>query len=97
MTVGKMTEIGEKLLRLNLEDISINIVPGETKTLYNEKQEKNISYYSMHEQQTADLLNEKFRPYTASVSAQDLQIPELSNQDDYYDNTGNTLKNILED
>lgn len=76
---------------VDLKHMIIEMMPGEGKyTSYGQ------SVYTLHKQETADLLNEKFRPYGKKYSADELQIVELQNTTSYNTNTTDNLDDLLD-
>lgn len=89
MTVNQMISILSFLNGINLEDIRIEMLPGEaTNNKYG------YSVYSVHKKEVADLLNNYFRPHSEKISIEQLGAVELSNKEAYYNNTGTSLGEI---
>ena len=63
------------------------MLPGEG----NVTTDRGQSVYSAHKQEVADLLNEKFRPNGQYIDAADLEVYELRNTTDYFDDDTSTL------
>lgn len=77
LSVADMIEYYKLVQNMQLGNISVMTVPGEG--LYTEQ--TNIgrqAVYSVYREETADLLNEYFRPYSPKMQADELQITELT-------------------
>lgn len=88
LTIGEAGAYVKKAMKLDMDKIEMYIVPGEGAP--------NNVHYTIHKNETAELLNEKFRPYSSKVPAEELNVIELSHKSDYYDNSGNTMGEIDE-
>ena len=73
-----------------MDDIHFYTVPGEGCTAY-----KGQSVWSVHLEPLAELLNENFRPFDDPVPAEELNLVELQNTTDYYDDNKSTVGDIL--
>lgn len=71
---------------IDMEKISLFLLPGEG-TMHNGQ-----SVWSVHAEAAAELLNERFRPYSEDIPADELNIIELVNTNDYFDDTGEHFK-----
>lgn len=75
-----------------MENVTVRMVPGEDL----EKGEVNNYYgYTIHEQETVDVLNEYFRPYQEKLFADDLNIFEVKNTVPYYDDDYSNFGDII--
>lgn len=89
LSVADAMSFSNLAFSVNMDNVTMFIVPGEGLT-YNGQ-----SVWSMHLYETADMLNEHFRPYTADVPAEQLKIIELAHTGEYYENTQDSLDEIL--
>lgn len=75
-----------------MENVTVRMVPGEDLV----PGDINEYYgYSIHEQETVDMLNEYFRPYQESLFAEDLKITEIKNTVSYYDDDSSNFGDIM--
>lgn len=78
---------------IDLDDVTVNMVPGEAVDNYN-----GYSVYSIHKKATVDMLNKYFRPYQTPLEYDSLPIYELVESDyyttDVYDENQDTLQDI---
>ncbi len=63
-----------------------DLVPGDINEFYG---------YSIHKEETADILNEYFRPYQASMYSDELKITEVKNTVSYYDDDQTSFSDIV--
>ena len=89
MTVSKMMDFYKLAHTLDLTNIDIHMLPGEATV------NENQSVYSLHKDKTAELLNSYFRPHSDIVPVEQLQIIELKNKTDNYDNNTTTFNDII--
>lgn len=80
---------------IDLDDVTVNMVPGEAVNNYN-----GYSVYSIHKKATVDMLNKYFRPYQTPLEDDSLPIYELVESDyyttDVYDENQDTLQDIAD-
>lgn len=79
LSVGEMIDLAKKVQTYSGANITAKMIPGQTATHTNVGGYRNQSVYSVHLQETADLLNEFFRPYSDPVPAEELTCIELVN------------------
>lgn len=93
MTLKEMSILSDFGGLMDLNDVSVHMVPGEGVKDYN-----GYDVYSIHKQATVDLLNKYFRPYQTDLHYDDLPITEIVESDyygtDLYDDTRDTLQEI---
>lgn len=89
LTVQEFKDIIYIGTNLELEDVSIYMVPGEA-AMYN-----GYSVWSVHADETAEMLNTYFRKYQGDVEVYDLQMIELANTIDIYENTQDNFQELL--
>ena len=89
LSMSDMKKYASLALNINMDSIKMFIVPGEGITY------KGQSVWSMHYYETADMLNEYFRPYGDDVPASSLKIKELAHTGEYYENTQDNLGDII--
>ena len=92
--LSKLADFGSTLL---MENVSVNMVPGED-AMYYASDGVEYSIYSIHKQATIDMLNESFRPYQNPMLLSDSNIIEYVSEYEYsynlYDDTGATFKEL---
>ena len=91
LTAADILTYAQKVSKINLEDMEMYMVPGESA-----RSAEGLSIWSVHKKEVADLLNEKFRPYTDDVPASELKCIEVSNRYGYYNENGNTAQDIID-
>ncbi len=77
--------------RLTLDSVNIFMVPGEG-AMWNGQ-----SVYSIHKNETIDIINGYFRPYQNEVYPEESTITELIPEGQYLDNTNDGNKENLDD
>lgn len=87
-TVLSMVEL---VMGIEMEDISFHMVPGEGCTAPNGQ-----SVWSVHIDPLLEIINESFRPYEEPLTADDLNLVELQNTTDIYDNNTSTVGDLLD-
>jgi len=90
MSIKEMTKYARVAIGIDTKSIEMHTIPGEFANM------DGFSYWSMHEDEVAELLNKKFRPYSSSVPVDELKILELSKTITDYDKNGNTIQDILD-
>ena len=91
MSVGEMKDMAGVVLNFDMEKCTFYMLPGEGDV----NSDRGESVYSMHKQEVADLLNEKFRSNGQYIDVSDLEVYELENTSDYFDDDSNTIGDIL--
>lgn len=99
MSVADLTKLGDFAGTLSMENVRVNMVPGEgldNDHLYTGSDGKQYSLYSIHKRQAIDMLNKYFRPYQRKMTEMDTAIVELITEHtyDFYDDTGATLAEL---
>ena len=89
MTVGEMANFANLLFDIDMKNVRIHIVPGEAKTINRQ------SVYCMHADDTADLLNEYFRPYSNDVPVDKLKIIREAHTGNWYENTEDNFDDLI--
>lgn len=77
--------------KVDMNNMFIETPPGQSGN-YNGQ-----SVYSIHKDDFAELLNERFRPYGKKYSADELNVVELWNTTNYYENNGDDFTALLTD
>ena len=86
--IGMISEFAQTV---PMENVTVHMVPGEDLV----PGDINEYYgYSVHEQETVDLLNECFRPYQEELYAEDLHLCEVKHTAEYYDNDSSNFGDI---
>lgn len=91
LNVKTVLSLVEVMMQIDENDISFFTVPGEGCTAPNGQ-----SVWSVHLEPLAELLNENFHPFDEPVPASELNLVELQNTTDYYDNNNSTVGDILD-
>ena len=97
MSVDDLSKLADFGATLQMENVSVNMVPGED-AMYYAADGIEYSIYSIHKQATIDMLNESFRPYQNPMLLADSNIMEYVSEYEYsynlYDDTGATFKEL---
>lgn len=95
LSIGDMSKIADFASTISMENAQVNMVPGEDAKFW--AADGNVySVYSVHKQETIDLLNEYYRPYQRKMTESDTSIVELITEHQYetYDDMGASLDDI---
>lgn len=95
LSIGDMSKIADFASTISMENAQVNMVPGEDAKFW--ASDGNVySVYSVHKQETIDLLNEYYRPYQRKMTESDTSIVELITEHQYetYDDMGASLDDI---
>ena len=90
MTVKNILDIGLEALKLSAENITFHIVPGESCSV------NGLSVWTVHKEVLAEILNTYFRPFDDPVPAEELNIIEVKNSVDYYDDLTTGVDDYIE-
>lgn len=90
LTMADILAYAQEASKLDLAKVEMYMVPGEP--TYSDD---GLSIYGIHKDELADLLNQKFRPHTDDVLAENLNVIEVSHDYDYYDQNGNSIQDLL--
>lgn len=97
MSVDDLSKLADFSSTLKLDNVSVNMVPGED-AMYYAADGMEYSIYSIHKQATIDMLNESFRPYQNPMLLSESNIIEYISEYDYsynlYDDTGATFEEL---
>jgi len=95
LSIGDMSKIADFASTLDMDNVRVNMVPGEDATFYAEDGEE-YAVYSVHKAETIALLNEYYRPYQTAMTPYDTSIVELvlDHQYDVYDDTNMTFEEL---
>lgn len=102
MMAVDLTRLADFCGTLSMENIQVDLVPGEAtpnNDLYVGSDGVEYSIYSIHKQETLDLLNEYYRPYQNPLTGYgDTAIVEYYTKHNYdnYDNKTSTFDDLLE-
>ena len=89
LTVNDVLTLAPQVLKLDTSNMAFHMVPGEGAYA------NNLSVWGVHKQVLADLLNEYFRPFSDPVPAEELNILEIANTTDYYDDNDTTVGDLI--
>ncbi|MGN0622296.1 MAG: LCP family protein [Porcipelethomonas sp.] len=93
MSLRELSILSDFGSNIDLDDVTVNMVPGEAVDDYN-----GYSVYSIHKNATVDMLNKYFRPYQTDLTYDSLPIVEIVESDyystDIYDQNQDTLQEI---
>lgn len=100
MSVEDMSRLSDFCGTLSMDSVQVDMVPGEGTTNdapYIGADGNPYSIYSIHKQETIDLLNEYYRPYQLPLTGDDVAIVEyfVDHNYDNYDNKTETLDELL--
>ncbi|MCM1133542.1 MAG: LCP family protein [Ruminococcus flavefaciens] len=95
LSIGDMSKLADFASTISMDNAQVNMVPGEDAVFY-AADGNAYSVYSVHKQETIDLLNEYYRPYQKKMTEDDTAIVELITEHQYetYDDTGASLEEI---
>lgn len=95
LSIGDLGKVADFASTIDMEKVRVDMVPGEDAVFY-AADGNGYSVYSVHKQETIDLLNNYYRPYQRRMTQDDTAIVELvlNHQYDIYDDTGATLDEI---
>ena len=95
LSIGDMSKLADFASTISMENAQVNMIPGEDAVFY-AADGNAYSVYSVHKQETIDLLNEHYRPYQKKMTEEDTAIVELITEHQYetYDDTGANLEEI---
>ncbi len=95
LSIGDMSKIADFASTISMDNAQVNMVPGEDAVFY-AADGNAYSVYSVHKQETIDLLNKYYRPYQKKMTEDDTAIVELVTEHQYetYDDTGASLDEI---
>ncbi|WP_294412719.1 LCP family protein [uncultured Ruminococcus sp.] len=97
MSVEDLSKLADFGSVLSMENVSVNMVPGED-AIYYITNEEFYSIYSIHKRATIDMLNEHFRPYQRPMLLSESNIVEYVDEYNYqyevYDDTGMTFEEL---
>ncbi|MBR4627728.1 MAG: LCP family protein [Ruminococcus sp.] len=99
MSVGDLTKLADFAGTLEMENVLVNMVPGEgtpNEHLYVGVDGNQYSVYSIHKQAAIDMLNKYFRPYQKRMTNSTTTIVELIKDHayDFYDDTSSSLAEL---
>ncbi len=95
LSIDDMGKVADFASTLSMDNVHVNMVPGEDAWFYADDGEK-YSVYSVHKQETIDMLNEYFRPYQVDMNEDSTTIVELVLDHSYavYDDTGTSFEEL---
>jgi len=88
LSMQKMIAILTEVKQLKMESINVIRVPGEPVSRYGQYE---VSVFSVHKKQLADLLNKYMRPYQDDVTEAELEVIEIQNTNDDFVDSGSVL------
>ncbi len=95
LSIGDLSKVADFASTVDMENVRVDMIPGEDGTFYAEDG-VGYSVYSVHKQETIDLLNNYYRPYQTRMTQNSTTMVELvlNHQYDLYDDTGASLEEI---
>ncbi len=89
LSIDDMGKVADFASTLSMENVRVNMVPGEEATFYADDGEES-AVYSVHKAATIALINKYYRPYQRAMTPDDTSIVELvlDHKYDVYDDTG---------
>lgn len=97
MSVGDLTKLGDFAGTLSMEDVRVNMVPGEgtpNDAPYVGRDGGEYSIYSVHKQETIDMLNKYFMPYQHKIVNTSIVEYITDHTYSFYDDTDSTLAEL---
>ena len=95
LSIGDLSKVADFASTVDMENVRVDMIPGEDAIFY-AADGNGYSVYSVHKQETIDLLNNYYRPYQTRMTQDDTSMVELvlNHQYDLYDDTGASLEEI---
>lgn len=95
LSIGDLSKVADFASTVDMENVRVDMVPGEDAIFY-ASDGMEYSVYSVHKQETIDLLNNYYRPYQRRMTQDSTSMVELvlNHQYDLYDDTGATLEEV---
>ena len=95
LSIGDLSKVADFASNIDMENVRVDMIPGEDAVFY-AADGNGYSVFSVHKQETIDLLNNYYRPYQKRMTQEDTSMVELvlNHQYDLYDDTGATLEEI---
>lgn len=92
LDISEIGMISEFAQTVPMENVTVRMVPGEDLV----PGDINDYYgYTIHKEETVEILNEYFRPYQENLYADDLNITEVKNTVSYYDDDASNFGDIM--
>ncbi len=82
LSIGEMLGYVDLVTGFDLSNMTMYLLPGEGYKM----PENGIWYYSIHKDKAVELINQNFKPYSAKITAEEIDCEELSNSSGYLDN-----------
>ena len=92
MSLGEIASIADFAEGVSMKKVTVRMLPGES---INPEDYNGYYVWSIHAQELADILNEYFRPYQKDVDVDDLDVIELKNTEQYYDDVVDNFDDII--
>lgn len=95
MSLEEISMLADFGSTLNLEQVQVHLLPGEGAWYYPEGHDRQ-SVWSVHKQETLNLINNNFRPYQIPLTAERSSLIELVTEHltDFNDNSSDNLEDI---
>ncbi len=97
MSVEDLSKLADFCSTLSLENVKVNMVPGEDAKYYYTSEDF-YWIYSIHKRAAIDMMNESFRPYQRPMLLSESNIVEFIDEGNYsyndYDDTGSTFAEL---
>lgn len=99
MSIEDLSKLSDFAATLSMDKVMVNMVPGEgtdNDHPYVSWDGVPYSIYSVHKQETIDMLNKYYRPYQTKLTPDEVTIVEYITEHTYsnYDDTGATLADV---
>jgi cell envelope-related function transcriptional attenuator common domain len=88
LTVNDIIKLAQEMQELTTEDMTFVRLPGENVPRYGYYA---VDVFTLHKMKTAEILNKYMRPHSDPVPETELDILELQNTVDWYDDDGSTM------
>lgn len=90
MAIKDVVKYADSFFDIEMENIRIHMIPGEG-YMY-----KGQAVWAIHADETAQLLNNYFRPYSSDIPVEKLGIIRLTYTGDWYENTDDNFSDIID-
>lgn len=95
LSIGQMTDLINKMSSVSQDQITFNLVPGES-AYVDTKAYGEQSVYSIHKDVFCELINSGFRAGLDPIQSSDIGLPEIANTTSYLDDVGGNVNDIID-
>jgi anionic cell wall polymer biosynthesis LytR-Cps2A-Psr (LCP) family protein len=90
MAIKDVVKFANSFFDIEMESIRIHMIPGEG--YMNDGQ----AVWAVHADETAQLLNDYFRPYSSDIPVEELEIIRLTHTGDWYEDTDDNFNDLID-